>query len=33
MPGSIVFLWVGIPILYVILALAYFFLSKDEEGA
>ena len=33
MPGSIVFLWVGIPILYVILALVYFFLSKDEEGA
>ncbi len=32
MPGSIVFLWFGIPVLYVVLAAAYFFLSKDEEG-
>ncbi len=33
MPASIVALWVGVPVLYVVLALIYFFFSKDEEGA
>jgi len=33
MPASIVFLWFGVPVIYVLLALAYFYLSKDEEGA
>ncbi len=32
MPASIVSLWFGIPVVYVALALVYFFLSKDEEG-
>ncbi len=33
MPASIVFLWFGIPVVYVALALVYFLFSKDEEGS
>ncbi len=32
-PASVVFLWVGVPVIYVLLAVAYFYLSKEEEGA
>lgn len=31
MPASVAFLWFGVPVIYVLLAIGYFYLSKEEE--
>jgi len=31
MPASVAFLWFGVPVIYVLLAIGYFYLSREEE--